>query len=95
MIVEILRSGKADAVVQKIAADMLKPPKRNRGRQKTQPQFWYEIGQDFHERRDIGVKYEDAIRLTSDRFCFSESHVRNAIEYYDRALAEADEASRN
>ncbi|WJR68148.1 hypothetical protein QTA58_05150 [Neorhizobium sp. CSC1952] len=84
MVVELLRAGKADRVVQGIAADLLKPPKRGRGRRKALPQFWYDIGSAFHQMRDEGRRYEDSIAELAERFGFSESHVRNCIAVFDR-----------
>ena len=43
----LLGAGKADAVVQRLAASMIKPPPRSRGRRKANTRHWYEIGEDF------------------------------------------------
>ncbi len=95
MVVDLLRSGKADAVVQRIAATMLKPPKRGRGRQKALPQFWFDIGQDFHDLRSRGHLYEAVLEKLAAKYGFSETHVRNAVRIFDEAKAEHDEATRD
>jgi hypothetical protein len=95
LLVEALLRGKADRVVQKLAADMLSPKPRKRGRQKTLRQYWFEIGEHFHDLRRHGAKYEDAMRMTAKKFCFSESHVRAAVSEFDAAKAAHDEAVRD
>lgn len=86
MVCDLLRAGKADAVVQGLAADLLKPAKRGRGRQKALPWRWLDIAEHFREmREDDGLLYEDALRLTAERFGRSESHVRTCITTYESA----------
>ena len=94
LVVAILRSGKADYVVQALAADLLKPPKRPRGRKKALTRHWYEIGEQFHRLRDDGVKYEDAMHQLSEKFVFSESHIRKAVAEFDRAKEAHDMENR-
>ncbi|MGO7271036.1 hypothetical protein G7039_01410 [Rhizobium leguminosarum] len=94
MVVELLRAGKADRIVQGIAADLIRPPKRGRGRQKTFPQHWFDIGQDFHSLREGGKGYEETLADLATKFGFSESHIRNAVAEYDEAKAAHDEAAR-
>lgn len=93
LIVKILLAGKADTVVQKIAAQLIKPPKRKRGRRKTLPHHWHNIGEGFHWLRDKGTKYEDALSQLADKFGYSEGHIRNSIAEYDAAKAAHDEAT--
>jgi hypothetical protein len=88
-IVELLRAGKADKVVQRLAADLLKPTKRGRGRRKSLPRHWYEIGEEFGLLRDDGVKCEDARQQVARKFGYSETHVRKAIATYENAKDEA------
>ncbi|MGO7185942.1 hypothetical protein ACCT14_32025 [Rhizobium brockwellii] len=88
-IVAILLTGKADKVVQRIAAEMIKPPKRKRGRKPALARHWLEIGEEFRLLRDDGVKYDDALRLLSAKFGYSETHVRKAVAEYDEARAVA------
>ncbi|CDZ60299.1 Hypothetical protein NGAL_HAMBI2605_09390 [Neorhizobium galegae bv. orientalis] len=95
MVVDLLKTGKADEVVQAIAADLLAPPKRSRGRRKTMPAYWFEIAEEFYHLRWAGRRYEDALALVADKYGYSESHCRNAIAQYDEAKAAADEASGN
>ncbi len=92
LVVDLLRAGKADKVVQELAAAMIKPPKRKRGRQRANTRHWLDIGEQFHWLRDDGVPYEDALRQLSERFGYSESHVRNAIAEYDAVKEAHDEA---
>lgn len=94
LIVDLLLAGNADRVVQKLAAKMIKPPKRNRGRQKALTRHWLDIGEQFHWLRDDGMKYEEALQQLARQFGYSESHVRKAIVEYDEAKAASDEASR-
>jgi len=91
-IVELLRMGKADKVVQRLAAEMIRPPKRARGRRQALTRHWIEIGEQFHLLRDEGVKYEDALRRVSEKFGYSETHIRKAVAEYDEAQAVAAEA---
>lgn len=94
MVVELLIAGRADRIVQSIAANMIKPPKRPRGRRKTLPQYWFDIGQDFHHLRDDGRGYEDTLAELSAKFGFSETHIRNAVVEYDAAMASHNEDTR-
>ncbi|MEW9614915.1 hypothetical protein AB3G45_13905 [Shinella sp. S4-D37] len=93
-IVALLKAGTADKVVQRLAAEMIKPPKRKRGRQKAHTRYWFDIGEEFHSLRGRGEKYEDVLLLLSKKFCHSESHIRKAVAEYNEAKAAADEASR-
>lgn len=95
MIVELLLSGKADASVQRLAADLIKPPKRARGRRKAHTRYWLDIGEQFHWLRDDGVKYEEALLQLSDKFGVSESHIRNAVAEYNAAKEDHDDAGRD
>ncbi|MBB3562348.1 hypothetical protein FHX06_003679 [Rhizobium sp. BK512] len=83
MVIELLLAGKADRVVQGIAADLLKPAKRSAGRPKALPAFWIEIGEDFHQMREAGVRYDTVLSELGAKYGFSESHIRNAISTYD------------
>jgi hypothetical protein len=85
---EILRTGKADHVVQGIAADLLRPPKRAPGRQKSLPRFWFEIGEVFHDLRRDGLSFEEATEAAAEQFGFSERHIRNAVSFYDKTQDE-------
>ncbi|OQM77558.1 hypothetical protein [Manganibacter manganicus] len=91
---DILNAGNADKVVQKIAADMIRRHKRPRGRKKSLPQFWLQIGEQFSWLRSDGVKYEDALRQVADEFGYSETHVRKAIKEYDDAREASEDATR-
>ncbi|MGO6816329.1 hypothetical protein ACCS67_15785 [Rhizobium brockwellii] len=94
MVIELLRTGIADRVVQAIAADLIRPPKRRRGRQKTLPQYWFDIGEDFHHLRGNGRGYEETLAELATKYGFSESHIRNAVAEYDVAKQAHDEAVR-
>ncbi|TCP87291.1 hypothetical protein C8J31_105153 [Rhizobium sp. PP-CC-2G-626] len=95
LLVEILLAGKAGKVTQKLAAEMLAPKARKRGRKKSFKQYWFEIGSHFHWLRGQGEKYDDAMRMTAEKFCYSESHVRKAVSEFDVAKAAHDEAVRD
>jgi hypothetical protein len=95
LIIEILRAGSADKVVQKLAAEMISPTiKNSRGRRKTLPQHWFDIAQEFHSLRGSGMRYEDVIVKIEKTFRYSERHILNAVKEYDAAKAAADEESR-
>ncbi|RWF62546.1 hypothetical protein [Mesorhizobium sp.] len=94
MVVAILRSGNADSVVQALAADLLKPSPRLRGRKPALRRHWFEIGEQFHWLRDDGVKYEDAMRQLSVKFGYSETHIRNAVSDFDAAKEAHDAENR-
>ena len=91
MLVELLLEGKADRSSQKLAAQMLRPQRKGRGRPKTLPAHWYDIATCFHDLRDGGRSYEDALRTTAERFGYGETHVRKCVADYDDAKAEHDE----
>lgn len=83
-LVEILSAGEATPALQALAADLIKPAKRRPGRRKEQPKHWYDIGSAFDEARSDGVTYEEAIAELSERFGFSEAHIKNAIRFYEQ-----------
>lgn len=93
LICELLREGKADRVVQRIAADMISNKPRKRGRPKSQVKHWLDIGEEFHSLRGDGVKYEDALLQLSEKFGYSETNIRNAVHTYDEARRAHDEAT--
>lgn len=93
LIIELLRAGKADRIVQGLAADMLRPPKRPRGRQKTLPKFWIEIGEEFGWLRADGVKYEEALTRLAEKFGYSETTIRTAVAFYEDGRYVHNEAS--
>lgn len=86
MVIDLLRAGRADAVVQGIAADLLRPGKRSRGRPRTLPKFWMQIGEEFERMRDTGNRYEETVIHLSEKFGYSETHVRNAVRTYRDAV---------
>ncbi|WP_167494906.1 hypothetical protein, partial [Rhizobium rosettiformans] len=95
LIVAILLSGRADKVTQELAAAMIKPTKRPRGRKSALTRHWFDIGSDFHHLRACGDRYEDALAKLSKKYGYSETHIRKAISEYDSAKHAADEASRD
>ncbi|WP_412048656.1 hypothetical protein ACK6D9_11710 [Hoeflea sp. Naph1] len=95
LIAAILSEGRADKVVQRLAALMIKRPKAKRGRKTALPRHWLEIGPDFHSMRDDGQRYEDVMHELAMRYGYSETHIRKAVALYDQAVEEAEEASRN
>ena len=90
MLVELLLAGKADRSSQKLAAQMLRPATKGRGRPKALPAHWHEIATHFHDLREGGSSYEDALRVTAERFGYGETHVRKCVAGYDAAKAESD-----
>lgn len=94
IVFDLLRRGQADKVVQSLAAAMLKPAPRKRGRPKALPAHWHDIGSMFDRLRDEGIPYEIALSDVAKRFGYSETHVRNCIEVYERAQADHDAATR-
>jgi hypothetical protein len=83
VIIERLRAGSASAEMQAIAAELLRPPrKRGKGRPKSQPQFWYEIGTDLDALMSDGKSYEAATEAIARKYGVSERHVGNAARYY-------------
>ncbi|MNV68536.1 hypothetical protein D3C71_1613970 [compost metagenome] len=92
-IFEILSSGTADRVTQRLAAEMLKPPKRKRGRRKELPKHWYLIATRYLHLQSQGVKYDDLIETLEKEFRFSERHILNALAEYRSAKAAHDEAT--
>ncbi|MGV1856980.1 hypothetical protein [Rhizobium rhizogenes] len=89
-IIAILLSGKADKVVQRLAAEIIRPPKRKPGRKPALARHWFDIGEQFHSMRTDGVKYEKALLALSNKFGYSETHVRKAIAEYDEARASGE-----
>jgi hypothetical protein len=89
-IVRLLLTGKADKIVQLLAAEMIRPPKKKRGRPQALKRHWLEIGEQFQELRDNGVKYEEALHLVSKKFGYSKTHIRDAVTLYDEAKALPD-----
>ena len=95
MIVKILLEGRADKVVQKLAASMIKPPKAKRGRKSALPRYWHDIGMDFQSRRGRGELYESVLCTLAERYGCSETHIRKAVAEYDAAKEAHDEATRD
>ncbi|MCO5145545.1 MAG: hypothetical protein M9895_05115 [Aquamicrobium sp.] len=93
LICEILLSGKADNVVQRLAAEMIRPPKKGKGRPKSLPQHWFDIGTDFDDFRSRGMKYEEAMRELERRYGFSDATLRKAITFYNDARSAHDAAT--
>jgi hypothetical protein len=93
-VIELLRAGKASRSIQSIAADMLRPEARKRGRQKADPQHWYDIADMFNLLRSEGISYESAMVKVAEKFGYSETHVRNSITLHEKARDEHEEATR-
>ncbi|MCR6498435.1 hypothetical protein MUO32_05265 [Shinella sp. CPCC 101442] len=91
----LLNAGKADAIVQRLAASLIKPPKRKRGRRAAHTRHWFEIGEGFHSMRSVGETYEDTLVALAKKFGYSETHIRKAVTEYNDAKAAADEANRD
>jgi hypothetical protein len=89
----ILRDGHATAQVQAIAAEMLEPPSRGRGRPKAKlPSHWYEIGTTVENMRYDGMTYDNAILKAADDFRKDPETIRRADKFYRDAKDEADPA---
>lgn len=92
-LVEILLSGTADKHVQRIAARLIKPKKLGRGQPKSDPQHWFDIGVAFHRLRDSGINPEGARAALQSKWGYSETHIRNAVKFFDVAKSAHDEAT--
>lgn len=93
LVCEILLTGKADKVVQRLAAEMIRPPKRGKGRPKSLPQHWLDIGSAYDDLRSRGMKYEDAMSELERRYGFADATLRKAIAFYNDAKAAHNEAT--
>jgi hypothetical protein len=94
LIVDILRAGKADEVVQRLAAEMIRSPKkRGKGRPRALPAHWYEIGEEFGWLRDAGILYDDAVVQLTTKYGYSDTHIRNCVRKFEEAKAAHDEAT--
>lgn len=93
LVVAILRAGTANAVTQRLAADLLMPPPRGRGRPKALTQYWYEIGDAFYHLLANGVEPADAQRKLMAKFKKSRSHIRKAVLDFDEVEDAAREAA--
>ncbi len=92
-ICEQLRAG-ASLSVQKLAADFLLPSARKKGRPKTNPKHWLEIGDKFNLMLDDGKTWETILVHLSAKYGYSESQIRRAKKVYDEATRRHDEAVR-
>ena len=89
-IVKLLRTGDVDDVILRMAADMLDPPAKRRGRPKAHlPMHWLKIAEEFYRQRR-NMKYEAALLATKERLGMSETHIRNCVCEYDEAKAASD-----
>jgi hypothetical protein len=87
-----LRDGYSSPPFLKLVADLLDPPPagRGRGRPKQWPRRWLEIGQEFCDLRECGIKYDDALAQLADREHASEETIRRTIKFYNKALERFD-----
>lgn len=85
MVIADLDAGRADDQVQWIAAQMLKPKQRGRGRPSHRPTKWLEAGEAFESLRSDGMKYEAAILATAQKIGQSPEHVETAVTLYRRS----------
>lgn len=89
-IVKLLRAGDVDDVILRMAADMLDPPPRPRGRPKaTLRRHWNKIAEEFYHLRS-SMKYAEALESVAKSSATSETHVRECIRLYREAKAAAD-----
>lgn len=82
MVIADLEAGCADDQVQWIAAQMLKPKERRRGRPSHPPKAWIDIGTAFECALDDGKTFEVAREHIAAQFNVSESHAENALRTY-------------
>lgn len=87
LVIEQLNRG-ASRQVQRLAAELLRPDRKPAGGQKTAPKHWFEIGVDYAEMRAAGETHDVILQTIADRYGYSETHVRNARNYYEAALCE-------
>lgn len=85
MVVADLEAGSADDQVQWIAAQMLKPKQRGRGRPSHPPMKWLDAGAIFEELYGDGTTYEAAILATAEKIGKSPEHVETAVAFYRRS----------
>lgn len=92
-VAQMLRDGVATPKVQAIAAEMLEPPSRGRGRPKAKfPAHWYEIGVAVENMRCDGMTYDNAILKAAEDFRKDPETVRRAEKFYRDAKGEPDPA---
>ncbi|UYQ70666.1 hypothetical protein OF122_11330 [Pelagibacterium flavum] len=82
-VVELLKAGTASPAIQAIAAELLKPEKRGRGRPNSSPEHWYDIAMAVRERESDGLSEEAAIGEVADRYGYSDKHVTNCLKHYE------------
>jgi hypothetical protein len=86
-----LLAGTTDLDILRIAANMILPPARGRGRPKRGPARWPEIGPEFERCRDRGITYEQTVVALAAQFSMSESKIEKAARYYRVAREQADD----
>jgi len=65
-----------------LVADLLDKPKKGRGRPKTTPERWYEIGLSYHSLRGEGLTYEDAVQRLVESKHASASKIERTLRYF-------------
>lgn len=84
----ILAIGNADSAVQKIAAELLRPSPKGRGRPTSLPKHWIEIAQEYEEERHKGNNHELALEIVAKYFGYSPTHVDNCRRAYEQTRIE-------
>lgn len=85
LILTHLRDGTADQVIQGLAADLIEAKPKARGGQKTLPEYWYEISEDYRYLRSDGNTRRASIDHLLKKWGYSETHLRNCLKIRDRA----------
>lgn len=93
LLVKLLRSGRASASVQAIAAEIIaaaKPFKGKVGRPKGDPFRWNEIGARYeHLCQTEGLKSDDAKERLAEEFGRSLDTIKTTLTFYNRVREES------
>ncbi|MCK1275874.1 hypothetical protein IVB46_11590 [Bradyrhizobium sp. 61] len=91
IVVERLRTGTASAELQALAARLLRPPKKGRGKPKSDPSHWFEIGTEFEDQMSrMGLSYEEAAAALAKKFGYSERQIGVAVRYFRDRMSDAE-----
>ncbi|MBB3236130.1 hypothetical protein [Phyllobacterium endophyticum] len=92
-IVSYLRTGKAPALVQRLAADFLDPVQHQHGRGRPvhyRPSRWWEIGIACNELREMKPPAKNVVVTVAQRLNVSESEAKRADTFYRKVYRNID-----